>query len=65
LLNLYCRPEQKILFGEWSIADTDLALMLNRLACMAMKYRPVCVTMRSINGSASVQSLVHQKRPAL
>lgn len=25
-------PEQQNLFGEWSIADTDLAIMLNRLA---------------------------------
>ncbi|MBC3810715.1 glutathione transferase [Undibacterium aquatile] len=59
-------PGAENLFSEWSIADTDLALMLNRLA---MHGDEVPARLREYAQHqwqrASVQSWVHQKRPAL
>ena len=59
-------PGAENLFGEWSIADTDLALMLNRLV---MHGDEVPARLRDYAQHqwqrASVQSWVHQKRPAL
>lgn len=59
-------PGAENLFGDWSIADTDLALMLNRLV---MHGDEVPARLRGYAQHqwqrASVQSWVHQERPAL
>jgi len=59
-------PGAENLFGDWSIADTDLALMLNRLAIHGDE---VPARLRDYAQHqwqrASVQSWVQQKRPAL
>ena len=60
-------PEgQQNLFGEWSIADTDLALMLNRLVLHreAVPSRLVEYAQRQWERPA-VQAWLHQARPAL
>lgn len=53
------------LFGQWSIADTDLALMINRLALNgdAVPERLVAYARRQWQRPA-VQRWVNQKRPA-
>ncbi|MFZ6691431.1 glutathione transferase [Undibacterium sp. SXout20W] len=60
-------PEgQQNLFGEWSIADTDLALMLNRLVLHreAVPSRLVEYAQRQWERPA-VQAWLNQARPAL
>lgn len=47
---------QQNLFGEWSIADTDLAVMLNRWYCMAIPCPRVCGIMLSFSGSEPLYS---------
>ena len=59
-------PDAQHLFGDWSIADTDLALMLNRLV---LNGDPVPARLahyaRSQWARASVQQWVQLPRPAL
>jgi glutathione S-transferase len=51
------------LFGEWSIADTDLALMLNRLVLNGDEVPPRWRIMRHSSGSGRRFSATSHSQP--